>query len=104
MRQNYIEIKSYWKKFLIKVQCRFQSRQREKRKIITDKNYSIHFLISLIDRGTKFGLYTPGARYESILMSLPATAKWEYMHQPTPNSPEDELLQVLKKPKEWVKK
>lgn len=58
----------------------------------------------IYDRGTKFGLYTPGARYESILMSLPATAKWEYMHQPTPNSPEDELLQVLKKPKEWVKK
>jgi coproporphyrinogen III oxidase len=26
------------------------------------------------DRGTKFGLYTPGARYESILMSLPLTA------------------------------
>lgn len=26
------------------------------------------------DRGTKFGLYTPGARYESILMSLPLLA------------------------------
>lgn len=26
------------------------------------------------DRGTKFGLFTPGARYESILMSLPLTA------------------------------
>ena len=26
------------------------------------------------DRGTKFGLYTPGARIESILMSLPAVA------------------------------
>ncbi len=26
------------------------------------------------DRGTKFGLYTPGARYESILMSLPLSA------------------------------
>lgn len=28
----------------------------------------------IYDRGTKFGLYTPGARYESILMSLPLTA------------------------------
>ena len=35
-------------------------------------------------RGTKFGLYTPGARYESILMSLPLNAKWEYMHSPKP--------------------
>ena len=26
------------------------------------------------DRGTKFGLFTPGARVESILMSLPLTA------------------------------
>ncbi|XP_043462654.1 oxygen-dependent coproporphyrinogen-III oxidase [Leptopilina heterotoma] len=58
----------------------------------------------IYDRGTKFGLYTPGARYESILMSLPATAKWEYMHQPKPDSSEDKLLQVLKKPKEWVRK
>ena len=28
----------------------------------------------IYDRGTKFGLYTPGARFESILMSLPLTA------------------------------
>ena len=28
----------------------------------------------IYDRGTKFGLYTPGARIESILMSLPLTA------------------------------
>lgn len=31
------------------------------------------------DRGTKFGLMTPGARIESILMSLPLKARWEYM-------------------------
>lgn len=31
------------------------------------------------DRGTKFGLMTPGARIESILMSLPLYARWEYM-------------------------
>ncbi len=28
----------------------------------------------IYDRGTKFGLYTPGARHESILMSLPLYA------------------------------
>jgi len=30
------------------------------------------------DRGTKFGLFTPDARIESILMSLPLIARWEY--------------------------
>lgn len=54
------------------------------------------------DRGTKFGLYTPGARIESILMSLPLEARWEYMHAPESGSKEEELLQVLRNPKDWV--
>lgn len=54
------------------------------------------------DRGTKFGLLTPGARIESILMSLPLYAKWEYSHKPEPNSREEKLLDVLKNPKNWV--
>ena len=32
------------------------------------------------DRGTVFGLKT-GGRIESILMSLPETARWEYDHK-----------------------
>ena len=31
------------------------------------------------DRGTNFGLNTPAVRVESILMSLPEIARWEYM-------------------------
>ena len=54
------------------------------------------------DRGTKFGLYTPGARIESILMSLPLEARWEYMHAPEIGSKEEELLQVLRNPRSWV--
>lgn len=54
------------------------------------------------DRGTKFGLYTPGARYESILMSLPLNARWEYMNTPEPGSREFKLTEILKDPKEWV--
>ncbi|KAF8426580.1 Coproporphyrinogen III oxidase [Tirmania nivea] len=54
------------------------------------------------DRGTQFGLNTPSARVESILMSLPLTARWKYMHSPEPGSREDRLLQVLKKPVDWV--
>ncbi|KAI8620955.1 Coproporphyrinogen III oxidase [Chytriomyces sp. MP71] len=54
------------------------------------------------DRGTKFGLVTPGARIESIMCSLPLTARWEYMHEPAEGSREAELVKVLKAPREWV--
>ncbi|ODA81518.1 hypothetical protein RJ55_00017 [Drechmeria coniospora] len=54
------------------------------------------------DRGTAFGLNTPGSRVESILMSLPLTASWRYMHEPEPKSREQRLVDVLRKPKEWI--
>lgn len=54
------------------------------------------------DRGVKFGLATPGSRIESILMSLPLTARWEYMHEPAKGSREAQMLEVLRNPKEWV--
>jgi coproporphyrinogen III oxidase len=54
------------------------------------------------DRGTKFGLLTPGARIESILMSLPTYCKWEYGHKPEPGSREAKLTEVLQNPKDWV--
>jgi coproporphyrinogen III oxidase len=53
------------------------------------------------DRGTLFGLKTNG-RIESILMSLPEKARWEYDYHPAPGSPEAELLEYLK-PRNWVK-
>ncbi|KFY67629.1 hypothetical protein V496_01520 [Pseudogymnoascus sp. VKM F-4515 (FW-2607)] len=54
------------------------------------------------DRGTAFGLNTPGARVESILMSLPLTASWKYMYTPEKGSREAKLEEVLKSPREWV--
>lgn len=56
------------------------------------------------DRGTKFGLMTPGARIESILMSLPETARWEYMSDmgTEEGTEEYKLLEILKNPKDWV--
>jgi len=54
------------------------------------------------DRGTAFGLNTPGARIESILMSLPLTARWQYQHEPEKGSREERLVNVLRKPVEWV--
>lgn len=56
------------------------------------------------DRGTKFGLATPGARIESILMSLPLTSRWEYMSElgTEEESAEKDLLEVLKNPRDWA--
>lgn len=54
------------------------------------------------DRGTAFGLNKQEARVESILMSLPLTASWKYMHEPKPKSREERLTQVLREPKEWL--
>ncbi|KAI8978963.1 coproporphyrinogen III oxidase, aerobic [Pilobolus umbonatus] len=54
------------------------------------------------DRGTKFGLATPCARVESILMTLPLTARWEYMYEPEEGSREAALEHVLKHPREWL--
>ncbi|KAF0701133.1 Aste57867_8356 [Aphanomyces stellatus] len=56
----------------------------------------------MYDRGTKFGLNVPGSRIESILMSLPLTARWEYMNVPKPNSWEERTLNVLKNPVDWL--
>lgn len=67
------------------------------------------------DRGTSFGLRTPGARIESILMSLPLTARWEYMHpvcgtgvdapttvDDTASEKERQVMEVLRQPREWI--
>lgn len=58
----------------------------------------------MIDRGTKFGLTAPGARIESILMSLPETVRWEYMTDMAddPESEEARLVEVVSNPREWV--
>jgi coproporphyrinogen III oxidase len=53
------------------------------------------------DRGTKFGLFTNG-RAESILMTLPPLAGWEYAHQPDADSPEGMTLRLLRKGIDWI--
>jgi coproporphyrinogen III oxidase len=53
------------------------------------------------DKGTRFGLDT-GGRIESILMSLPAMASWEYDYKPEPGSPEEDTLKNLVKGRDWI--
>ena len=53
------------------------------------------------DKGTKFGLDTNG-RIESILMSLPALASWQYNHTPEAGSAEEATLKLLSKGVEWA--
>lgn len=53
------------------------------------------------DSGTKFGLETNG-RIESILMSLPPTAKWNYNAKAKEGSEEEQTINLLKKGIDWV--
>ncbi|WP_067029878.1 oxygen-dependent coproporphyrinogen oxidase [Allomuricauda sp. CP2A] len=53
------------------------------------------------DKGTLFGLKTNG-RIESILMSLPPHVQWRYDHHPQKGSEEEQLIEVLQNPKDWV--
>ncbi|PPC89307.1 MAG: oxygen-dependent coproporphyrinogen oxidase [Methylobacter sp.] len=53
------------------------------------------------DRGTLFGLQS-GGRTESILMSLPPVAHWQYNWHPETGSPEAQLYETYLKPQNWL--
>ena len=82
---------------------------RNKNKTFTEKNKEWQLLrrgryveFNLVyDKGTKFGLETNG-RVESILMSLPKIAGWEYDFKIEKNSEEEKTLSLLKKGIDWV--
>ncbi|GHE96466.1 oxygen-dependent coproporphyrinogen oxidase [Thalassotalea profundi] len=54
----------------------------------------------VFDRGTLFGLQS-GGRTESILMSMPPLARWQYNYQPKENSEEAYLATYLT-PQNWL--
>jgi coproporphyrinogen III oxidase len=55
----------------------------------------------MYDQGTLFGLETNG-RVESILMSLPPLARWDYDVRPEPGSREARLIEILTHPRDWA--
>lgn len=55
----------------------------------------------LWDRGTRFGIDS-GGRTESILMSLPPYARWQYGWQAEAGSAEDRLTKYFLKPRDWL--
>ncbi len=55
----------------------------------------------LYDRGTRFGIQS-GGRTESILMSMPPLARWEYGHTAETGSAEAELTEYYLPPQQWI--
>ncbi|RJS91261.1 oxygen-dependent coproporphyrinogen oxidase [Salinisphaera sp. Q1T1-3] len=53
------------------------------------------------DRGTLFGLQSRG-RTESILMSMPPLAAWQYGYTPAPHSAEADLYERFLTPQDWL--
>jgi coproporphyrinogen III oxidase len=73
--------------------------ERERRFQLARRGRYVEFNL-VHDRGTVFGLQTD-ARIESVLMSLPPLAAWEYAPEYAPGSFEAELMAMLE-PRDWA--
>ena len=73
--------------------------ERERRFQLARRGRYVEFNL-VHDRGTLFGLQTQ-ARIESVLMSLPPVAAWEYDPRYEPGSFEARLMEMLE-PRDWA--
>lgn len=89
------------------IYCELIARNRNKKFTEANKQWQLlrrgrYVEFNLIyDKGTKFGLESNG-RIESILVSLPLYASWEYNFKPAAGSEEEKTLSLLKKNINWV--
>ncbi len=76
----------------------YTSRQKEWQELRRGRYVEFNLVC---DRGTKFGFESNG-NTEAILVSLPASAAWEYNHEVKQGTPEYDTLKLLRKDIDWV--
>ena len=110
LQMTFDENLSFWKNVgdsFVPIYTELINRNKNKSYTSQNKNWQLlrrgrYVEFNLIyDKGTRFGLESNG-RIESILVSLPAQASWEYDFKPEQNSEEGKTLSYLKKGFNWV--
>ncbi len=85
---------------IIKKRCQYPFGEREKNFQNFRRARYVEFNL-IYDRGTLFGLQF-GGRTESILISMPPMANWEYNWRPDAGTPEAELTEIFLPPRNWL--
>ena len=88
----------YWNMIKDKKSERYSPVQKEWQELRRGRYVEFNLVY---DRGTKFGFESNGNE-ESILISLPPSAAWEYKYEVKSGSAEYETLQLLKKDIDWI--